>query len=52
MTMYINALTDAVTCSHLACDAPPVSAQPKCQLIPAPLRQRNQEMRGDGENSG
>lgn len=42
----------AVTCIRLTCDAPLVSAQPKCQLIPAALRQRNQEMRGDGEDSG
>lgn len=42
----------AVICIRLTCDAPLVSAQPKCQLIPAALRQRNQEMRGDGEDSG
>lgn len=42
----------AVICIRLTCDPPLVSAQPECQLIPAALRQRNQEMRGDGEDSG
>ena len=52
LLLLLLMVTDAATCSHLTCGAPVVSAQPQRQLLPAPLRQRNQAMRGDGEDSG